>query len=504
MPTSSNPKKHTSYSRLSAMGRTAVLGLAATLIAAGLASAAPPNVVQASGDFTFGGGLSGASVVDYDINSGGANLNVYTGYASATYQDTAADALSANVYFPLAGLLGALTICSQPAPAVPLPAPLTADTATNGNTAKVSSSDSTAGNTIGVRTVSAQPGSAATAQDDLVASSVPAIVDVQGGESRADINVSLATQTRVASAEVGISNASVLGGAVKLGGLHWQLQQSEVGADSRSDHRTSSASFTMSSITVGAVSIPVTSPDQLAQAVAQANGLLAPVGLALRLPVASVGAGTDGHVLSPLTVAVVSSKAVWAPVIAAIFNNPNLPTIENAVAGTLFDPQHCNELFGLLQSTGQFNVYYNLFGAAAPLVIGILGQALSGSGELDINLGGLRTNLDDTYFPSFNFGFASAPTFSGGDNTTSTIGGFSPAASIAPPAPVRPVAPPAAIQKLDIRCETVSPAGRPSCWEGQAVRGAALVGALLVGLLAADEIYRRRRTRALMDLRSKP
>jgi hypothetical protein len=485
--------------RFAALGTASVLLLAVTQV--------PRSAV--ADDFLFGSGLAVASVVDYDIISGGANVNVYGGESTATYQDQAASASAANVNVPLAGLLGALTVCSQAPPSAPLPAPAAADTSSNGNTAPVSSTGSAAGGAAGVQKASAKPGASASAEDDLGTTAIPSVVSVEGGSSTAEVTASPASNVRSAAAGAKIGEASVLNGALVLGSMRWDASQSVSGVDSRNDHRDTHTSFTISSVRVGPVQFPVASPSQLPSVVGSVNGLIAPFGLQVRIPEATYNAGSNQEILTPLTIALGGNSSVWGPLLAHVFNDPNIASVEAAVTGTLFDPNHCDELDGLLKSTGQLNVYYNLFGAAAPLVIGILGQALS-SGEIDINLGGASASLDDTYYAPFDYGFASQPY--GYDNgsslvpavpTTQSPGNFSSTFTANPgldslrapsyPRPETSSSGPTSAMNAVTRCESSSPAGG-GCWSGKATIGASVAAVALMLAFVADEVYRRRRT----------
>jgi hypothetical protein len=44
-----------------------------------------------------------------------------------------------------------------------------------------------------------------------------------------------------------------------------------------------------------------------------------------------------------------------------------------------------------------------------------------------------------------------------------------------------------------IHCETTSPVGWPGCWKGAAPVAAGAAGLVTLSLLAADEVFRRRR-----------
>jgi hypothetical protein len=234
---------------------------------------------------------------------------------------------------------------------------------------------------------------------------------------------------------------------------------------------------------------------------ATANKLLAPLGLVLRLP--RYTASSHRLNLSPLTIEIGGSKARWAPLVGALLGSSATRQVEQALEGNLFDPTNCDELSGLLKQTGMLNVYWNFLGAAAPLAIGIIGQALSGSGGIDFNLGGVSTSLDDTYYPPTDFGSpgrvsnssSAAPSSSSSPGgSAGSSGGVLPSA-VATSSPPAIAAPQVSGRGVDVltRCETSSPAGRPSCWQGRAAIGAAITGIAVIACFLADEVYRRTR-----------
>ncbi len=459
-----------------------------------------PRAASAS-TFTYGEGNAQAQGLDLAVEDSGADINVFAGQTTASYQDDQANAASSNVDIPLSTLLGSLQVCSKPPPNLPLPTPLDVNTGTNGNTAPLSATDSTAQGVDGTRSVQATPGSQSDAQDSVTGLDLPDLIQVSGAQSHAHISANAQSMTRTATATSDVSTVSLLNGAVQLRGLHWQLAQSATGPNNTSDVRSSSASFSLSGIGVGPVSIPVSTPAGLPQAVALANSLLAPLGVALRLPTQT--STTNGEALSPLTIAVGGNKDVWGPLLANLLGNATFNQLLGSLTGTLFDPVSCNELNGLLKDTGPLNLYWNFLGAAAPLVIGIFGQALGGSGEMDFDVGGVSTTLDDTYYPPDSFG---APEYSPAESSGSIPPISSPGQSASPPSriPTTPsVAPPKepALSSPPVamvssaKCETTSPAGRPMCWIGQAPLGAALTCAGVIGLLVVDEVYLRRRRR---------
>ncbi|HEX3793829.1 MAG TPA: hypothetical protein VHV57_04965 [Acidimicrobiales bacterium] len=452
----------------------------------------------AASTFTYGEGNAQAQSLDMDIEDSGANINVFAGQTTASYQDAEANAASSNVNIPLSSLLGSLQICSQPPPNLPLPTPLDVNTGANGNTAPASASDATANGLDGSRLVQATPGSHAVGQDSLSGLALPGVVQVSGAKSEAKIDADTTSMSRIATATSDISSVSLLNGLVQLRGMQWQLQQSATGPDNQSDHRTSSASFSLGSITVGALTIPVPSSSDIPRAIATANGLLAPLGVTLRLPAQS--STTNGEALSPLTVAVGGNKDLWGPVIAKLLGNATFNQLQKSVTGTLFDPVSCNELNGLLKDTGELNLYVNFLGAAAPLVIGIFGQALGGSGEIDFEVGGVSTTLDDTYYAPVSFGAPSSglpqslvPAFP--PASTGVVGAPTLPTTTAPGKPALSAPATRSAGAVVTKCESTSPADRPMCWVGRAPLGAALTGVGVIAVLAADEVFLRRRTR---------
>ena len=484
-------------------GRRAVIVLMAG--SAGFAIVST-NVVSnrpavAASTFTYGEGNAQAQSLDMDIQDSGANINVFAGQSTASYQDGEANAAASNVDIPLSGLLGSLQICSQPPPSIPLPTPLDVNTGTNGNTEPISATNRSADGIDGSRSAQAIPGSQAQAQDELSGYNLPGIVQVVGAESDTHITANAEAMNRSATATSDISSISLLNGDLELKGLHWQVQQSVTGSDSRTGSRVATSSFSLNAISVGSVTIPVPSISDLRGAVTTANALLAPLGLSIRLPTPTVT--SEGQGMSPLTIAVGGNKDLWGPVVAKLLGNATLDQLEQKGTGLLFDPVSCDELGGLLKDSGQLNQYWNFLGAAAPLVIGIFGQALGGSGEIDFEVGGVSTTIDDTYYAPITFGEAAPPSASTLGNTGSTPSSglatvpTTPVAASAPPATTttEPLATSAQSLTTTRTCDTTSPAGRPACWIGSAPLGAVITGGLVCGLFAIDEVYVRRRGR---------
>jgi hypothetical protein len=120
--------------------------------------------------------------------------------------------------------------------------------------------------------------------------------------------------------------------------------------------------------------------------------------------------------------------------------------------------------------------------------------SLDGGGELDLNLGGAQTTIDDTYYRTPSIG---SPAFL---TTEGAVAGASARTQRSDPSTVE-VAPAAGVipvtqlaVRQDASCHTTSGVGHPMCWAGHAAAGAIAVAAFTVALLAADEALRRRRS----------
>jgi hypothetical protein len=259
--------------------------------------------------------------------------------------------------------------------------------------------------------------------------------------------------------------------------------------------------FDLGTVTVAGVTVPFPSAGSSASALAVVDRLAAPLGVQLRLPTVqrATNGGNTSLTITPLTIAL-GGKTAFGPVFSALVGGATVPQIENDLKPGIFDPTACTELGGLLEGSKPLNAEWNLIGSEYPLILGATIAALNGGGEVDVDLGGVTTSLDDSYYPAANFG---GPAFSTSPGSSS-ISTPPPAPLVAVPTPEAPprAAPPGAamaptnetITTRTIACRTTSPVGRPMCWGGHALAAGLGAAGFTGGLMAVDETVRRRRT----------
>jgi hypothetical protein len=230
------------------------------------------------------------------------------------------------------------------------------------------------------------------------------------------------------------------------------------------------------------------------------NKATAPLGLQVRLPRVTPD-GTQGLGYSPMTIAVggaTSYGKVLYPFIAGTSGVSVVNLFNKLAEPTIFDPTNCAELGGLLKSSPQLNTLWNSVGLYTPILVSAFAAAINGGAELDVDFGGSRTTIDDTYFPPRALPPAPVPSGSLAlpsaiGESSSPVGGSGPSTG----GSVGMARPPTILRTLSDRgqvtCRTTSPVGSPGCWKGAAPVAAGLAGALTLGLLGTDEVWRRRR-----------
>ncbi|MHB8466942.1 MAG: hypothetical protein ACYDH6_15715 [Acidimicrobiales bacterium] len=464
--------------------RCAVGGVAGALVALGVPGS------RAAVPFTPGEGVAAGQAAAVVFQYGGAGLGFSVASTSGQYQDGTGSASAGMLESGFLTLVSGLQTCGRHGfdPSI-LPPTLSVTTNSNGNSAPVrKSTPGTAG--FGPAAVAASPNADGNATAAALATSIPGLVTISGGSIHTEAATSPATQDRTSLAEIGEGEVSLLGGAVQLHGLHWRAHVKVKGADSRADRHVLSSAFDVGSVTVLGVTLPFPKGAQNPDAL---NRLLLPLGVQLRLPAITTAsrAGVSSVTIGPLTVAL-GGKTPFGPLLHKLAGN--LPAIEAALKPTVFDPTGCNELAGLLKLDPQLNSSWNLLATGYPIIAAALVGSVDGGGELDVNLGGVQASVDDTYFQTPSFGspvFATSPA-----SVTEQPGTPAVAATAAlpgRPGPTRAATPAELAVQQQVRCETTSPAGGPTCWSGHAAAGAAAVAVLTVGLLAGDEVVRRRR-----------
>lgn len=507
--------------RRGVLGVVAVLPLLAMVVPGGASAAPAPQEAES---FTFGTGTAQAGMFSPELLAGELSVGVIVGDAVAGYQDETARAASTSFAVPLLQSAGGFTVCGAPAPdlAAGLPQPLAVDTAASGNREPASRAEPASGQGPLVQKASAQPGAASNATTELGSFGLPGLADIRGAQAHASVVADAASQRRTATAQTTIGSIDVLGGLLRFEGMRWELTQSQVGPDDRNDQRSVDAQFTMDGITIDAgalagpigglpgldqltdVRLPITQPDELGTVLAQANQLLAPLGLQIRLPERVDFEGTDRHALTPLEIALGGDDFLLRPIIGPLLNDPAVGQVQNALIDGLFDPQECEQLGGIFKAIPELNVYYNTFGNYAPLLIAATTGVVSG-GEIRLSLGGVSTQLDNRYFAPPDLGSFATP------QLTPSPPAAPPSPPAAAPSSPTPAATPSSVPtsgtetaapvsptpaSFTTDCETTSPAGRPGCWLGRAPLAGLLVTVFAVATLAGDEVHRRRRSAA--------
>ncbi|HWA41348.1 MAG TPA: hypothetical protein VG712_07045, partial [Gemmatimonadales bacterium] len=214
----------------------------------------------------------------------------------------------------------------------------------------------------------------------------------------------------------------------------------------------------------------------------------------LRLPELVHDQQVDAHSLTPLTIAIGGRDWLLGKLLGEVFNSDSFHSTVDLLLGAAFDKQDCNQLGGLMKLLGaDLNATYNRVGSLLPLLIAVTGGALGGTGEIQVNIGGVSTSLDDTFHQAPDFGLPAidpaAPPLPTPQTTGPVSARAAPRASSDHHGALGPIAP------VSVVCRTVSPAGRPGCWRGAAPLAAAVAGGLTIGLLGLDERIRRRARR---------
>lgn len=474
------------------MRRAAAGAIAGTLVAVG----APRS--GAAVPFTPGQGFAGAQAAAVQFQYGGASLGFSVAAASGQYQDGTATASAATLESGFLTLVSGLQTCGMRGfPPGVLPPTSTVSTNSNENRGPVHASDPGTA-TLGASDVRAAPNADGDAAVAGAALTIPGLVAVSGGTVHTRATTVPGTRHRTSVADVSEGDVSLLGGVVRLQGLHWRAAVDVTGADSRTDRRVQTPAFDGGTVTVGGVTAPFPKD---ARGVDALNAVTKPLGVQFRLPTtrSQDGPGVSGATVGPLTLAL-GGKTLIGPVLHQLAGN--LPALEAALKPGVFDPTGCNELGGLLKRAPQLNSSWNLLATGYPILAAALIGSLDGGGEVDLNLGGTEASIDDTYYPASAFGspvFITTGPAGSGRVAAPPVEGTTPMAADGPTAGTA-LAPTELAVRRDVRCETTSGAGRPMCWPGRAADGAVAVALLTVGLLSGDEAVRRRRVRRRQEV----
>ena len=467
--------------RLGRFGRTTVTGFcvlgALTAAAAVGAPAALAVPTQAAEGFNKGTGSAFAQSIRVDPVAGGLSFGVGVGEALAGHQNSAATAESRAANLGVIGTTLAGEGCDGGDPTLPAenqPGSLRVESGEEGAADGKSGQDPNApGVDRQVRATTDPFAEAITSGSNL---DVPGAVSVQGTRSTATSGVDGELREAIARTEIG--RVAFVAGLVEIRDLVWEAVNRTGSADEQL------ATFSIGSMTIGGVAVPVDDPTQ---ALSQANEALAVVGLQIRPPRAHFDETSRGRLatVDPLAIRVVPA-----------------PARDDVTAGVLGGVQPVREdLFTALTEAdcGNFalitvlDVVISAFGAGGYFAIELGGvQATTNEitrfGGLGAAGGGALPSLDGTLPAS---GTASG-TLGGSTSSGSTSSGATAATPAAPAA-----APAAPAQPIDDAVET---AADVTGSRGGAMAAVAAGGLLLLAGVAEGDRRKMRRAQREIPL----
>jgi hypothetical protein len=467
-------------------------GLAALLGSAGLLTLVIPQQAGARSDAGFinGSGAARATTVRFAPHTGGLTYAIATGDSLASYQGTEGRAQAQALDLGIFGLLltnAAACGHEPPFKQDQLPSAVQANSSHGAPAATHSFAGGEIG-AVGTETVAAHPDSSS-ADASAATLDIPGVLSVGAAVSHAQTRL-LPGVRREAHAEASIASVSLAGGAIELLGLHWDVTQHT------GDKPIHEGGFHIDQIRTGGQGAPagvldgVPSPaDQAVQSLDQANQLLEHLGMHLTPP--ATRTLPDGTVeVGPLRISLGGSTQLSQQLGAALADaQPARDAIVQMLKG---DPQNCNDP----------RVGLGPLANAGLLVADIAYGGLTGTGGLDIELGGAHAATEGIAYRNPFSDFLPPPPLSGTTVTDTTAGepGTPPVPASAPPppapAPATAVISPATVGRSFTACVTTSPFGHPGCSGRDLARIAAAIGlGIAVLLFAADGalLLRRRR-----------
>jgi hypothetical protein len=467
-------------------------GLAALLGSAGLLTLVIPQQAGARSDAGFinGSGAARATTVRFAPHTGGLTYAIATGDSLASYQGTEGRAQAQALDLGIFGLiLTTAAACGHEPPFKPdqLPSAVQANSSHGAPAATHSFAGGDIG-AVGTETVAAHPDSSS-ADASAATLDIPGVLSVGAAVSHAQTRL-LPGIRREAHADASIASVSLAGGAIELLGLHWDVTQHT------GDKPIHEGGFHIDQIRTGGQGAPagvldgVPSPaDQAVQSLDQANQLLEHFGMHLTPP--ATRTLQDGTVeVGPLRISMGGSTQLSQQLGAALADaQPARDAIVQMLKG---DPQNCNDP----------RVGLGPLANAGLLVADIAYGGLTGTGGLDIELGGAHAATEGIAYRNPFSDFLPPPLLSGTTVTDTTGGepGTPPVPASAPPppapAPATAVISPATVGRSFTACVTTSPFGHPGCSGRDLARIAAAIGlGIAVLLFAADGalLLRRRR-----------
>lgn len=335
-------------------------GVAALVLVAALGAllAGPSGMRSADAadePFNPGSGAASGTVAKVKVFYAGFSLQVATGLAATTYENTQSRALGAGY-----DLSSALSLVDASQPTL---SPVSLDS--NAGDAE-KRQDLGAGPVLGSIALTAKRVPASTSDVRLADVDLPGLLRVEGGRVRSSSAV-VDGSVRRARAEVTVGSISLLGGLVFLDGLRWEALQ-DSGAKDRNE-----GAFTLAAVSIAGVPIAVDLEDATAL-LDVLDVVLAPLGLVLELP--QVIERDNGALdVTGLRIGIINSplgaQAV-GPVVAGI--RPLLLPVFEALSAA-------NSTLGLAS-------------LVADLGLGVA----DGSGGIEVSVGGVTARTDDSTF----------------------------------------------------------------------------------------------------------
>jgi hypothetical protein len=468
-------------------------GLAALLGSAGLLTLVIPQQAGARSDAGFidGSGAARATTVRFAPHTGGLTYAIATGDSLASYQGTEGRAQAQALDLGIFGLiLTTVSACGHEPPFKPdqLPGPVQANSS-HGAPAATHSFAGGEGEplAVGTETVAAHPDSSS-ANASAATLDIPGLLTVGAAVSHAQTRLVPGVR-REAHADASIASVILAGGAVELDGLHWDVTQHT------GDKPIHEGGFHIDRIRTGGEGVPagvldgIPSPaDQAVSSLDRANQLLERFGMHLSPPVTRTL--QDGTVeVGPLRISMGGSTQLSQQFGAALAAaQPARDAIVSMLKG---DPQNCNDP----------RVGLGPLANAGLLVADITYGGLTGTGGLDIDLGGAHAATEGIAYRNPFSDFLPPPPLSGSTITDTTAGEpGTPAVPESAPPPAAPPPPttvisPATVGRSFTACVTTSPWGHPGCSGRDLARIAAATGlgsAVLLFLADGLLLWRRR------------
>ena len=443
------------------------------------AAGAPLAPAQAAAGFNKGTGSALAESIRLDPVAGGLSFGVGVGESLAGHQNSSATAESRAANTGVIGTTAAAEGCDGGDPTLPKedqPTPLRAQSGEEGaEEGKSGQDEKVPGVDRFVRATTDPFAEAITSGSNL---DIPGVLSVQGARSTASSGV-VNGDTREAIARTEIGRLAFVLGAVEIRDMVWEAHH-RTGA---TDEQT--ATFSIGAMTIGGQAVPVDDPTA---ALAEANVVLAQVGLQIRPPRAHFDETSRGKLatVDPLGIRVVPAPArdgVLGPVLGGV--QPAREELFNALI-----EQDCgNATFITI-----LDIVLNAFGAG---------------GYFAVELGGVQAMTNEiTRFGGLGAAGGTLPSLegtlpaSGATSGSSSLGGSSVSSgstSSGSTSGAAPAAPAAAggggtEQAIDDAVDTAATTGS----RGGALAGVAGAGLLL--LLATAEGDRRKMRRAMREI----